>query len=80
MNNRERAFLLRVEEVMREIGTLSPPNPADIKAIATNLPIATKASKELTCAVSAFRRQEWEWAEDYLRDAEKIVARPHPTT
>lgn len=80
MNNRDRAFLLRIEEVIREIGTLSPPNPADSKALATNLPIATKASKHLACAVSAFRRQEWEWAEDYLRDAERVVARPNPTT
>lgn len=75
MNNQDRAFLARVEQVIREVGALYPPNPADIRAIATNLRIATKASKELASAVSALSRNELEWAEEYLRDAERTVAR-----
>ncbi|MFI6228723.1 hypothetical protein ACIBCR_15580 [Micromonospora echinospora] len=74
MNNQDRKMLARVEEVARYVGSLTPQNPADVAAIARNLPVATKASKAVAKALSALRLNDLEWAEDYLTEAERIIA------
>ncbi|MGV8910141.1 MAG: hypothetical protein ACOH1Y_14265 [Propionicimonas sp.] len=74
MNTRDRAFIDRLDEVLRTAGSMFPPNPMDIKAIAPNLKAATRACKELTQAIGAYRAQEWDFAEEHLTAAGTLLA------
>lgn len=72
MTGRERATVDRVDAVLRIIGSLTPRNPADIRAVATNLPIATKAAKSLSSAIAALRTGDWDSVNYHLDAAEQI--------
>lgn len=76
LNRNERELIDRVDRVIRHIGSLEPANPADIKAICANLPIATRAAKHLSRAIAALRDADWESAEYHLGNAEGIVQPP----
>lgn len=74
-NRRERATMDRLDGVIREIGSLTPQNPADIRAISTNLRLATTASKALSAAIVALRADDWAGVNHHLGRAERIVKR-----
>jgi hypothetical protein len=73
MNQRERAIIDRLDGVIREIASLTPANPADLKAVAANLPVATAAAKSLTRVISALRCGDWAEACIYLDRAERTA-------
>ncbi len=75
LSQRERVFIDRMDKVLREIGTLNPPNPADVRAISTNLRVAVSAAQRLDSAIGALRSQDWTSVDSYLGQAEQIVSR-----
>jgi hypothetical protein len=75
MNGQDRRFIDRLDAVVKEIGTLNPANPCDMKAISANLRIATTAAKELSAAIGALRGQDWVSVDVHLSAAERITAR-----
>lgn len=75
LSQRERRVIDRIDDVLREVSTLNPPNPADVRAISTNLPVAVTAAKALRGAIGALRMQDWTSADSYLGQAEQVVSR-----
>ncbi len=78
LNRNEREFVDRLDKVLKHIGSLTPANPADLRAIAENLPIATRSAKHLSSAIAALRASDWDSAEYHLGNAEGIVEPPPP--
>lgn len=76
MNRRERGAIDLLDTVLRRVGSLTPQNPADVRAIATNLPIATEAAKSLSRAIGAMRGDDWESVDYYLGMAARVSGVP----
>lgn len=75
MTKRERELLGRVYDGLTTISSLTPQNPMDIKAVAHNLPIAVKGSGKLAAAVSSIGFGDFDFAVEYLDEAEEILSR-----
>lgn len=76
MTKRERELLVGIFEVTNTIGSLTPQNPADLKAITHNLPTATRAAKATASAISNLGYGDFDLCADYIDVAKRILAAP----
>ena len=77
-NRRERALLGRIHQVLNECGALRPSNPANTAAIFAHSPVLTECCRDVARAVAALGygdEEGYEFADDYIADAEKRLAR-----
>jgi hypothetical protein len=74
VNSADRKFMHRVYVVLNEVGTLTPPNPANTRAIFENHPVVIKTVRDVNSAISSYMFRDTEVAEEYLDDADARLA------
>jgi hypothetical protein len=75
VNSKERVLMNRVYDCLAEMGSLMPPNPANIAAISRNLRLSTQAAKSLRTVLSHLNFRDYDEAEEELAEAERLLDR-----
>jgi hypothetical protein len=74
MNAPERAILDRMDAVLRECGTLRPPNPAHTAAIFAHSPVLTECARDLSAVIGYLRIKDYADANTRLDDVDARLA------
>ncbi len=65
----------RIYDCLNEMGSLLPPNPANIKAVSQNLNLSVNAAKCLRSVLSHINFRDYDEAAEELAHAEQLLSR-----
>lgn len=73
MTKRERELIAKIYGHLNTMGSLTPANPADVRAVSINLRTSTRMAKALQMALYHTAAGEYPAAEEYIAEAQAAL-------
>jgi squalene cyclase len=73
MTKRERELIAKIYAHLNTMGSLTPANPADVRAVSINLRTSTKMARALQMALHYTVAGEYQDAEEYIAEAQAAL-------